>query len=419
MATSSSSRSGSHVSVEAIAVVEWSIDGETHCLASPDPATKDIILSGEIAQQDQGAPAVSFKLQIPVNIKGIPFKTHLVVIIDPESIVSLDLKKSIEVTPLSVLVRERFKDFTLLRFTVSRSVDIVALDSSLSPQGMLIPARPASGLVFDQLRSLSKARDISIYISNQALPKASARSIYKAAASSLAFRSFDPQSHLETLYESPGGSRSAGRVISISALGNSKLPTYEEASRSQGSLAPNLEKEPLEQYLRLIEAEMVTLSNARLECNMRMVEFVKDTVRGVKERQAILDLKQKELSEEIDSLHEKAAAADGFAEKIDVDFRDADDDYRNLEMRVDYIADNGMDEQTQESIVQQVFKQVLDHLESKGLDEHIENKIADAVFKRVIRRIGEKGLGSQTNDKIAAIVLEKLHSAIGAAASKE
>lgn len=149
MATSSSNPSDFDIDIDAPAVIEWLAEKHVQRLCHPDPHRDDIVFEARFTQQD--SPAASFKLRIPVYLKGVKKPTYIIVIIDPESIISFDFKKFAEAPPP---VHEKLNySVTSLNFQLFRSVDIVVPASATSDSELLMPQRPSSGKILDKLRS--------------------------------------------------------------------------------------------------------------------------------------------------------------------------------------------------------------------------------------------------------------------------
>lgn len=128
------------VDVEVPAIIEWLADGQIKHL------DEDIILEACLTQQ-QESPAASFRLRIPIFLKGLRYKTYFIVVIDPEAIVSFDFKRS-AVAPRFINDKFMASGVTSLNFQTYRSVDVIAPASLLLSESITLH-NAAAGKVLD------------------------------------------------------------------------------------------------------------------------------------------------------------------------------------------------------------------------------------------------------------------------------
>lgn len=128
------------------------------------------------------------------------------------------------------------------------------------------------------MRSIASVRALSVYVSDKALAKTDAQTICKAIVSQVPLKSLDPPDHLEIIYGISNKNGSAGRVLSASALGFGKLPSYLEVASSGSQAVPVLSRTELDKSITAIEAEIVNMHSAKLNYNSRTFVFLDNKI---------------------------------------------------------------------------------------------------------------------------------------------
>lgn len=199
-----------HLDSTAPAVIEWEVDNTIHYLTDPDPRNTHVTLESRFLGEDSGA----FKICIPIQLKGVDCNTHVTIIIHPDIIDAIE-PETFAVGPAPVH-KKLICSVICLRFHLSQPLQIVVPVAAAEP---LHPKRKPSGDVLDAVRSLARVTALSVYVSDNELPKAKLNAVCKAI-SQRQVKLLPRQDDLASFY---GGS--GAKIIDFSA---DSPPSYHE-----------------------------------------------------------------------------------------------------------------------------------------------------------------------------------------------
>lgn len=179
---------------------------------------------------DPSTKSAFFKFRTTVILKNL--KTNLYLFIAPDRIRSLTLDESLEPKfKPSINAQSLSSTWTGLHMALHTAADLVA-----PAFAGLTPKNKASGQILDQLRLVSGALELSVYVSHKLLSKAHLQ-LLCGAVSLPDWRSTPGQADLKCLYHGKGGKVVCGGSVSdpppsLPNPFNESPPSYAEAGPS-------------------------------------------------------------------------------------------------------------------------------------------------------------------------------------------
>lgn len=333
----------------AAAVVEWEQSDEKHFLTDPDARAK---LTFEGRFYDDPGLCSFFQLHVPIYLQGISCSTKILMPIYPDAITSLESER-LPSSPAFV-DKKLPGSCVYLRFQLARRICMIAPVKAKTP---LTPGRHVSADVLDQLRSLSQATALTVYVSDRKLSREKVQSIQAKLETRRTVsrtRSAPPTHDLACLFGGTGG-----KIIDCPA---ESPPAYDQIGLPPPPLSlPDLATKPAQCSTKRQRSDSSTPEEADSRSEINWAVLYKK-FQELEDRVQQLEREKEEGADEVNALRLELDKATAANEELEAELFSATERIDSLVEKVDYLQENGIDSDVEERVVDEVTDRVFERI---------------------------------------------------------
>lgn len=361
-------------------VVEWKDENDqVRCLSDPDPVKDDLELD---LQFDGQASAVSLKFRIPVRVKGITAKTHILCILSSAEHVA-SLEYDLFPTPPEEVKRKLNCSIARLHIKLNQPLTLIVPSEATEP---LAPRKLASKSVFDAARSLAETHNLTFYLPDKALPQKTHFTAIQRLISDDQLQSLDRPDDLATLYGGKGGKLfepSAHPSDAVECDEDGECPPSYDTIDSPPPMAPLTDTKSNKRRRLDSSVESVPYDAIYAHVTKMQADFEQRLSRQYGQKFKDLQEEVKKMKKKVESLEEEVATLKTNAESdteqtqlVQVNMlqleTDVAEDLRKMRSELDDVNDK------------------LQEMDENGIDSEVKERIVEESAEKVVERINER-----------------------------